>query len=1028
MWRTLTPGLALLLSFAGCKESLRPRIAAQLAFTVQPTNATGGAPITPAVTVTVQDVEGNTVTSATASITLAIGTNAGGGTLSGTVTVAAVGGGATFSNLSIDKLGTGYTLTAAAAGLTGATSATFDVTAGAAAKLAFSVQPTGATAGTAISPAVTVMVQDGGGNTVTSATTSITLTIGTNPGGGALSGTATVAAVGGVATFSNLSIDRAGAGYTLNAAATGLTGATSATFDVAGAAVKLAFTVQPTCATAGAAITPAVRVTVQDAGGNTVTKATTSITLAIGTNAGGGTLSGTATVAAVNGVATFSNLSIDKTGTGYTLTAAATGLTGATSATFNVTGAAVKLAFSVQPTGATAGAAITPAVKVTVQDAGGNTVTSATTSIAVAIGTNFGGGTLSGTATVAAVGGVATFSNLSIDKPGTGYTLTAAATGLTVAISASFTVTGAATGAAAQLAFTVQPTSGETAGAAITPAVAVTVLDVRGNTVTNASTSITLAIGTNFGGGTLSGTTTVAAVNGVATFSNLSIDKPGTGYTLTAAATGLTGATSTTFNVTSAAAKLAFTVQPTNIFAGVAITPAVAVTVQDAGGNTVTSTTSITLAIGTNPGGGTLSGTATAAAVGGVATFSNLSIDQAGAGYTLSAAATGLAGATSMPFGVLPLVQFVAASAGSEFTCALTMAGGAYCWGSNWLGQLGTGTVSLGGYVPQAVQGSLRFSVISASGASSGQDFACGLTVSGAAYCWGSNGSGQLGIGGPVNASAPMPVAGGLQFTTLAVGGAHACGLTAAGLAYCWGANGYGQLGTGNGQSSSAPVRVVGGLLFVSLSAGGGHTCAVTAAGAAYCWGSNGYGQLGDGTASVLSATPVPVAGGATFASVSAGAVHTCGVTTGGAGFCWGDNSSGQLGAGLTGGQSAVPVAVVGSLTFTTIVAGYTQTCGIAVGGAAHCWGDNGSGQLGTGAYVGSPSPMPVAGGLAFTSLTAGGDLIFGGSSSWGSSSYVVAHTCGVTTGGLYCWGDNAYGKLGSPVNSVVPVKVVGQP
>ena len=815
MWRTLTPGLALLLSFAGCKESLRPRIAAQLAFTVQPTNATGGAPITPAVTVTVQDVEGNTVTSATASITLAIGTNAGGGTLSGTVTVAAVGGGATFSNLSIDKLGTGYTLTAAAAGLTGATSATFDVTAGAAAKLAFSVQPTGATAGTAISPAVTVMVQDGGGNTVTSATTSITLTIGTNPGGGALSGTATVAAVGGVATFSNLSIDRAGAGYTLNAAATGLTGATSATFDVAGAAVKLAFTVQPT---------------------------------------------------------------------------------------------------------------------------------------------------------------------------------------------------------------------GATAGAAITPAVAVTVLDVRGNTVTNASTSITLAIGTNFGGGTLSGTTTVAAVNGVATFSNLSIDKPGTGYTLTAAATGLTGATSTTFNVTSAAAKLAFTVQPTNIFAGVAITPAVAVTVQDAGGNTVTSTTSITLAIGTNPGGGTLSGTATAAAVGGVATFSNLSIDQAGAGYTLSAAATGLAGATSMPFGVLPLVQFVAASAGSEFTCALTMAGGAYCWGSNWLGQLGTGTVSLGGYVPQAVQGSLRFSVISASGASSGQDFACGLTVSGAAYCWGSNGSGQLGIGGPVNASAPMPVAGGLQFTTLAVGGAHACGLTAAGLAYCWGANGYGQLGTGNGQSSSAPVRVVGGLLFVSLSAGGGHTCAVTAAGAAYCWGSNGYGQLGDGTASVLSATPVPVAGGATFASVSAGAVHTCGVTTGGAGFCWGDNSSGQLGAGLTGGQSAVPVAVVGSLTFTTIVAGYTQTCGIAVGGAAHCWGDNGSGQLGTGAYVGSPSPMPVAGGLAFTSLTAGGDLIFGGSSSWGSSSYVVAHTCGVTTGGLYCWGDNAYGKLGSPVNSVVPVKVVGQP
>jgi alpha-tubulin suppressor-like RCC1 family protein len=313
--------------------------------------------------------------------------------------------------------------------------------------------------------------------------------------------------------------------------------------------------------------------------------------------------------------------------------------------------------------------------------------------------------------------------------------------------------------------------------------------------------------------------------------------------------------------------------------------------------------------------------------------------------------------------------------------------------------------------------------MIGASGASSVRGFACGLTVSGAAYCWGFNGSWQLGNGTGVNASAPTPVAGGLQFASLAVGGAHACGLTAAGLAYCWGANTFGQLGTGAMQSSSTPVRVVGGLLFASLSAGAGHTCGVTAAGAAYCWGDNGDGQLGDGT-TILSATPAPVAGGATFASVSGGNVHTCGVTTGGGGFCWGDNSRGQLGAGLTGGKAAVPVAVVSGLTFTTIVAGYAQTCGIAVGGAAYCWGDNYSGQLGTGAYVASPSPMLVTGGLAFTSLTAGGDVIFDGS----SDAVVVGHTCGVTTGGLYCWGDNGNGKLGIPLNSAVPVKVVGQP
>src|SRR4029077_2479354 len=194
----------------------------------------------------------------------------------------------------------------------------------------------------------------------------------------------------------------------------------------AGAAAKLAFTVQPTNVAAGASITPGVQVSVQDAQGNTLTTAVNSITMAIGTNPSGGTLSGTTTVAAVNGVASFANLSINKTGTGYTLAASATGLTGSTSTAFNVTaGAAAKLAFTVQPTNVAAGASITPAVQVTVQDSQGNTVTTATNSISMIIGTNPGGGPLSGTTTVAAVKGVATFSNLSINAAGTGYTLAA---------------------------------------------------------------------------------------------------------------------------------------------------------------------------------------------------------------------------------------------------------------------------------------------------------------------------------------------------------------------------------------------------------------------------------------------------------------------------------------------------------------------------------------------------------------------------------------------------------------------------
>src|SRR5207253_909807 len=117
-----------------------------------------------------------------------------------------------------------------------------------------------------------------------------------------------------------------------------------------GPAAKLVFTVQPSNAAAGAMNTPGVQVTVQDAQGNTVTTATTSITLAIGTNPASGTLSGATTVAAAEGVATFSALGLNVVGTGCTLPAAAPGLPGATSSAFNISaGPAAKVVFTVQP-------------------------------------------------------------------------------------------------------------------------------------------------------------------------------------------------------------------------------------------------------------------------------------------------------------------------------------------------------------------------------------------------------------------------------------------------------------------------------------------------------------------------------------------------------------------------------------------------------------------------------------------------------------------------------------------------------
>src|SRR5204862_1634 len=163
-----------------------------------------------------------------------------------------------------------------------------------------------------------------------------------------------------------------GTAYTLTASATGPATGTSTAFNItAGTATQLVFSVQPSTTSAGAAITPAVQVTALDASNNTATGFTGNVTVAIGTNPGSGTLAGTATLAASAGVATFANLSIDRVGTGYTLTA--TGAGSATSTAFNITaGTATQLVFSVQPSSTSAGATITPAVQVTALDASNN--------------------------------------------------------------------------------------------------------------------------------------------------------------------------------------------------------------------------------------------------------------------------------------------------------------------------------------------------------------------------------------------------------------------------------------------------------------------------------------------------------------------------------------------------------------------------------------------------------------------------------------------------------------------------------
>ena len=257
----------------------------------------------------------------------------------------------------------------------------------------------------------------------------------------------------GIATFSGLSINTAGTGYTLTASSTpSYTAATSAAFNITGTGppAKLAFVQGPSNTAAGATMTPAVTVAVEDANGNVETSDNaTQVSLAIGTNPAGGTLSGGGAVTVSSGIATFSGLSINTAGTGYTLTASSTpSYTAATSAAFNITSAVgppAKLAFVQGPSNTAAGATMTPAVTVAVEDANGNVETSDNaTQVSLAIGTNPAGGTLSGGGAVTVSSGIATFSGLSINTAGTGYTLTASSTpSYTAATSAAFNITSA---------------------------------------------------------------------------------------------------------------------------------------------------------------------------------------------------------------------------------------------------------------------------------------------------------------------------------------------------------------------------------------------------------------------------------------------------------------------------------------------------------------------------------------------------------------------------------------------------------
>jgi len=273
---------------------------------------------------------------------------------------------------------------------------------------------------------------------------------------------------------------------------------------------------------------------------------------------------------------------------------------------------------------------------------------------------------------------------------------------------------------------------------------------------------------------------------------------------------------------------------------------------------------------------------------------------------------------------------------------------------------------------------------------------------------------GRLGNGSTEDATEPTSVSGGISFASISAGGDFACGLTTGGEAYCWGSNREGQLGTtAVSDISTVPVAVTGGLTFTQISAGSYFACGITAGGAAYCWGDNRDGRLGNGS-SDEDPHPAPelVAGGLAFASVSAGHDLACGLVTGGAAYCWGLNSFGGLGNGTFEGTQPIPGPVLGGLTFTSISTGGDYVCGVATSSVAYCWGTDWGGNLGIGIAGDLSTPVEVSGGLSFASVSSD-----------------ELHTCGLTTANeVYCWGNNHFGQLGVGDTAVreAPAKVNG--
>jgi alpha-tubulin suppressor-like RCC1 family protein len=364
-------------------------------------------------------------------------------------------------------------------------------------------------------------------------------------------------------------------------------------------------------------------------------------------------------------------------------------------------------------------------------------------------------------------------------------------------------------------------------------------------------------------------------------------------------------------------------VTPTTATVTVAGTQALTVTVRDAAGAALS--------------GRAVTWTSGAASVATVSAGGVVTGVSAGGPVTITATSEGKSGTAQLTV-TGPAVALTTDTFGAEsyHTCQLIQGTGTivFCSGEGQFGQLGRSSVVATQLIPLQLVGSYAFSKVYV-----GNFFSCALTAAGAAWCWGRGVQGSVGYGGNTDQLSPIAVAGGRTFTRLFLGwGGTACGLEASGAAWCWGQGGSGALGNGAVANQWAPVAAAAGMTFASMAVTANAVCGLTSPGVTWCWGSNELGSIGNGAAAGTQLAPAQVSGGHQFVEITGGDQSFCGRKADGTVFCWGFNDAGQVGDGTTTNRNT-PVAVSTSQRFVRLGGGRGGVCGITAAGAAYCWG-----------------------------------------------------------------------------------------